>query len=119
MVDLQAKIWGITAEIFRNNSCSVHFLEVKKDGFCSEHRHAKKENAFFIIEGVLEISEWRNDILHVNCISSGQMNPRVTIPTGHWHKFRAVTDVKCIEIYNFKYDGEDIERRTIGGCTNG
>ena len=40
------------------------------------------------------------------------------IAPGIWHKFHALTDVKCIEIYEYLYDGVDIERRTEGGLKN-
>ena len=37
------------------------------------------------------------------------------IPFDMWHKFKAITDVECIETYEVKFGGEDIERRTQGG----
>ena len=114
MVDLRTKVWGHTCEVFHNTSCSVHYLEIKRGGQCSEHRHAKKTNVFFIESGTLEITEWVADLPKITIIYDGQCNPIYRVDPGIWHKFRALTDVKCIEIYNFKYDGEDIERRTVG-----
>lgn len=110
---IEKKVWGNTIELFRNNTTSTHYLEINSGGYCSEHKHAQKENIFYVIEGELEIVWWDDDgmehrhwIAKENCF---------TIPVGVWHCFRALTSVKCIEIYDYKYDGIDIERRTQGG----
>ena len=109
------KVWGWTTELFRNNTTSTHYLEIKKGGYCSEHRHAQKSNIFFVIEGTLEISKWFDgqrqtiEIDHIPRWNSSMIDPNI------WHKFHALTHVKCIEVYEYLYDGVDIERRTVGG----
>lgn len=112
MEDPQIKIWGNTTEIFRNTSCTVHYLEIKKGGYCSEHRHARKSNVFYIISGILQITEWYDDGKHFTLLKPGD---HFVIPVKRWHKFRAMVPVKCVEMYNFEYDGDDIERRCEGG----
>ncbi len=107
------KIWGWTTELFRNNTTSTHYLEIKKGGYCSEHRHAQKVNLFFIISGTLEITTWSIDDDDYTWVR--ECTGSYVIPVGTWHRFRALTVVKCIEIYDYKYDGVDIERRTVGG----
>ena len=114
----EEKIWGRTTELFHNNTTSTHYLEIKKGGYCSEHRHAQKSNIFYMIEGDLKITTWSRDdedsmvltphSLHIN-FNNMVIRPKI------WHKFHAITDVKCIEIYDYKYDGVDIERRAEGG----
>jgi len=112
----KAKIWGETIELFCNNTSSVHYLEINKGGFCSEHRHAQKGNTFFIIKGELEITKWIEGDACPTILYSGMCYERVVhIEPGVWHMFRAITDVKCIEVYNYTYDGVDIERRKEGG----
>ncbi len=111
----EEKIWGFTTELFRNNTTSTHYLEIKKGGYCSEHRHAQKENIFYIISGELQIVFWSEKRRHTSTFTAGTGS---IIPVGIWHKFHALTDVKCIEIYKYKYDGIDIERRTEGGLEN-
>lgn len=111
------KVWGCTIELFRNNTMSVHHLEIKKGGYCSEHKHGQKVNKFYIVEGRLEIIMWKNGEEIINIISSNAIT-YIHIPIGTWHKFHALTDVKCIEIYDYTYDGMDIERRAEGGLEN-
>ena len=110
------KIWGNTTELFRNNTTSTHYIEIDKGGYCSEHKHAQKTNVFYIIEGILEVTIWDDSGSYVTELRPeiGYVNT-LHIRFGQWHKFHAVTNVKCIEVYEYLYDGEDIERRTVGG----
>ena len=108
----QGKAWGYTTKIFRNATMSIHHLEVKKDGFCSEHRHKHKHNIFYVISGVLELTIWNDEAEDVTLVYTGQTTE---IPPGYWHKFKGITPVECIEIYRVCLIGEDIERRTEGG----
>ncbi len=109
------KVWGWTTELFRNNTASTHYLEIKKNGYCSEHRHAQKSNEFFVIEGRLELTIWTAHLPNASIVVLTPGANHFSINPGFWHKFRALTDVKCVEIYDYKYDGVDIERRTEGG----
>ena len=107
------KIWGDTDNIFSNGIVSIHFLNIKKGGYCSEHYHKQKTNRFHVISGELEISVWQDkNTCDKTILRAGQST---TIPFDMWHKFMALTDVECIEIYEVKFGGEDIERRTQGG----
>lgn len=108
----QGKIWGQTEELFNNGVVSVNHLKIKKDGYCSEHRHARKSNLFFVITGNLMVEIWRNGVKDETVVWAGEST---TVPPGVWHRFRALTDVECLEIYEVKLS-EDIERRTEGGA---
>lgn len=109
----QGKIWGETEQVFSNGIISVHYISIRKGGYCSEHFHGQKINKFYVIKGTLEISVWQEgDICDKTILRDGQST---TIPFGVWHKFRALTDVECIEIYEVKFNGKDIKRRKIGG----
>ena len=113
-MSILTKVWGTTAEVFRNNMASTHYLEIKKGGYCSEHRHAQKANIFYVLEGELEIIWWYGGQQH-RVVLKGIDRCRFRIPLKQWHKFHALTNVKCIEVYDYEYDGEDIKRRTEGG----
>ena len=106
------KVWGRTTRLFRNSTTSTYYLEIKAGGYCSQHRHMQKENVFYVAEGELKVTRWGGDIERVITIKAGEHD---VVGVGVWHMFRAITDVKCIEIYDYKYDGVDIERRTQGG----
>lgn len=108
----QGKAWGYTTDFFRNAIVSAHHLEIKKDGFCSEHRHKHKYNLFYVLSGVLELTIWHGKEKDVTIVTAGQVT---AIPPGFWHQFKGITPVECIEIYQVLLTGEDIERRTEGG----
>jgi len=109
----QGKVWGDTENIFSSGITTVHFINVKKGGFCSEHLHRHKTNKFYVISGELEISIWQDkDTCDKTILKAGQST---IVPFGVWHKFKGLTETQCIEIYEVKFAGEDISRRTIGG----
>lgn len=109
----QGKSWGYTTEFFRNAMVSAHHLEIKKGGFCSEHKHLQKFNLFYVITGRLEIIIWRDKALKdITVLTDGQSS---AIPPGFYHMFKGLTDVDCIEFYQVLLIDPDIERRTVGG----
>jgi len=108
----QGKAWGYTTDFFRNAIVSAYHLEIKKGGFCSEHRHKHKYNLFYVISGVLELTIWHGKEKDITVVNAGQVT---AIPPGFWHKFKGITPVECIEIYQVLLTGEDIDRRTEGG----
>ena len=108
----QGKVWGTTEEIFNNGIVSVNRLHIVKGGFCSEHCHARKANIFHIINGNLKLEIWHQDIKDTTILWQGEAT---TIEPGVWHKFEALTDVDCLEVYEVRLEAEDINRRTHGG----
>jgi len=109
----QGKVWGTTETVFKNGFIEVHFLEIKKGGFCSEHIHKHKTNRFYVISGKLKIYVWNEDHIRDEVIlRDGQST---IIPPGVYHKFEGMEKTTCIEIYEVKFYDADIERRTIGG----
>lgn len=109
----QGKKWGYTTEIFRNATVSVHRLEIKRGGYCSEHKHAHKYNLFHVLRGRLEITIWRKEsLVDITELTAGQSS---AIPPGFYHKFRGLEETDCLEIYQVLLIGEDIKRRKDGG----
>ena len=109
----QGKKWGYTTDFFRNAIVSGHHLEIRKGGFCSEHHHEFKYNSFYIVSGQLELTIWRDEKMKdVTIIGAGQST---AVPPGFWHKFRGITSVHCIEMYQVLLVEPDIDRRTEGG----
>lgn len=111
-MNMQGKIWGKTAEVLTQNNFSVHHLEIKKGGYCSEHSHKRKTNLFYVIKGELKISVWRDNGIDHTILTDGQT---MTIPINIIHRFKAMTDVQCLEIYESTPVEEDIERQSQGG----
>jgi mannose-6-phosphate isomerase-like protein (cupin superfamily) len=108
----QGKVWGVTEEIFNNGIVSVNRLKINKGGYCSEHCHVRKSNIFHVINGNLKLEIWRDNAKDTTVIWPGESS---VIEPGVWHKFHALTDVECLEIYEVKLAVGDIERRTVGG----
>ena len=107
------KTWGYTTDFFRNAMVSAYHLEVRKGGYCSEHKHDHKYNSFYVVSGELEITIWREgEKPDVTIIGPGQST---AVSPGFWHKFKGITSVHCIEIYQVLLIDPDIKRRTGGG----
>jgi len=110
---LQGKVWGETTEFFRNAMVSAHYLNIKKGGYCSEHKHDHKYNVFFVISGLLKITIWRDENLKDTTILAD--NQTTAVPPGFWHSFEALKDTKAVEVYQVILEDPDIERRSQGG----
>ena len=123
----QGKDWGEKIEIFNNGVISIDLLTIKKGGYCSEHHHLGKSNIFHVIEGDLEITIFRErdwpgvidspDRIILRDGESTEIRPMAYDPEKPElvHKFKAITDVKCIEICEARLYEKDIKRRMRGG----
>lgn len=107
MSESWSKIWGTNTEVFRNDSCSVNVLEVKKGGTCSYHRHQSKYNLFYVLSGSIVITTDLGD----TTIREGQT---FTVLPRTGHLFRGLEDSRMIEVMFVSYDESDIERLTQG-----
>ena len=110
----QGKAWGTTELVFESMTTSVHFLNIRKGGYCSEHQHGQKLNHFYVISGELEVLIWPEGV-NVPDSTVLYAGHALTIPINVWHKFQALKDTLCIETYEVRFAGPDIERRVEGG----
>jgi quercetin dioxygenase-like cupin family protein len=109
---LQGKVWGQTAELFNKNNVEIHRISINAGGYCSEHKHEGKFNAFFVESGTVDISVWADeDRPDSTRLSAGDY---MVVPPGKFHKFEASTYAVVYEIYWVELT-EDIVRRTEGG----
>jgi len=116
---IQGKVWGTTELVFEDcATVRVHLLNITQGGYSSVHKHEYKANVFYVMSGKLEIALWPRDKSDedgqpdVTIIGPGQST---TVDVGLWHRFRAVSDVVCIEICTGRIVGDDIIRRSTGG----
>ena len=111
---IQGKVWGKTQDIFKNSNFEIHRIEARKDGFCSKHKHSHKYNAFFIEKGKLKIIVYETDydLVDETIISTGEM---AVVKPGVFHRFEALEDTVCYEIYWVQLDHYDIDREDVGG----
>jgi mannose-6-phosphate isomerase-like protein (cupin superfamily) len=113
---LAGKVWGSTQQIIANGVFEFHRIEIKKDGYCSKHKHAHKFNGFFLESGKLEIHVFKNDydLEDVTILEPGDYTE---VGPGEYHFFKALDDCVAFEIYWAKLDHNDIVRETVGGSS--
>lgn len=62
----------------------------------------------------MEVLIWPEGVLKCDTTVLTSEN-MTTIPAGVFHKFHAIEDTVCLEIYESAEIEEDIVRRTVGG----
>ena len=113
-MSLQGKVWGSTELLLNRGNVEVQRLEIKKNGYCSKHKHNAKYNMFYVEEGSLQIEVWKNDydLCDITTLKKGQST---IIPPREYHKFTALKDCTVYEIYWVELETHDIEREDCGG----
>jgi mannose-6-phosphate isomerase-like protein (cupin superfamily) len=109
------KIWGSTIPLLVTPLIEVHKIDVKPQMQCSLHKHANKWNAFYVIDGSIEIHVQKRDyeLTDVTILSAGDFT---TVKPGEYHKFvTRVNPATVLEIYYLEPLSEDIIRQTVGG----
>ncbi|MBE3109328.1 MAG: cupin domain-containing protein [Acidobacteria bacterium] len=116
-MDIKAKAWGTTSLLFENPFFSLHLLRIEAGTFCSEHRHERKLNHFYVLSGKLVLHLWPAPGLEQDQPDRTVLIPgdSFTVPVGIWHQFAAREAVVCLEVYEAAPVEEDIERRSEGG----
>ncbi len=105
------KIWGKKIRIHLDDKNEIDLLYLKKDTFCSTHKHKTKHNKFIVVSGQVKIeSDLGNILLNAN--------DSWTVLAPIKHRFLALEDSVMIEIA-FVEEGKiypnDIERESLGG----
>jgi mannose-6-phosphate isomerase-like protein (cupin superfamily) len=108
----QSKAWGYTTEILVTPSFELHKIFVERGGYCSIHEHMGKNNSFYILSGVLQITEWINEEKVHKLLRA---NDLYTCDKGVRHQFKAISQVDALEIYHSRIDPKDIIRYSKGG----
>lgn len=113
---IQGKIWGYTTPLFNKNNVELHVAVIRKGGFCSKHLHKYKFNRFVVLKGRLKVTIWKNygtDTLED--ISILEVSQECTVMPGDYHKFEALEETTCLEIYWVDLNENDIVRADHGG----
>lgn len=107
------KPWGIDQLIFISDSTQINRIIINKGGVSSSgkfHRHYRKYNKFYVERGLLKIITKTRDEETEYLIGSNQKLRQVTIYPGHWHRFEALEETICYEIYWSICNKNDIVR---------
>lgn len=108
------KVWGQTECLLQTPFVEFHRIDIKEGSYCSMHKHEHKWNAFYVVEGTLDIEVRKNDydLVDTTTLQAGDFT---TVKPGEFHKFHAYTDVVAFEIYYPEGLTEDIVRESVGG----
>ena len=94
-MDRVDKPWGYELRFARTERYAGKVLFVKAGSQLSLQYHERKDEAFFVQEGTLELVLGRGAEQHVLRLQKGESR---RIPPGTIHRFRAVTDVLLFEV---------------------
>ena len=110
----EGKVWGLTELLIQSPNIELHRIKVDTGGYCSQHKHQSKINAFYVISGELEIQRWKEYGL---CDSTHLFagDPPCIVPAGEMHKFIAHQETEALELYWTELKHTDIVRENVGG----
>lgn len=113
------KLWGESTQLYRDDRSGFHYIEIEPYGFSSVHKHENLANAFYVVEGKIQVGlfdeENLDDCIEMILLEGGQ---GYTVPKGQWHKFfNLELKSKVLEIYWTDPQKEnDIVRYDEGGA---
>lgn len=105
------KVWGERRRILLTGNAEIDLLYLRKDSFCSTHRHRNKINKFVVISGRVRI-ETEFDKITLTANESWIVEPPMV------HRFVAEDDSIMVELAFVKkgrIDPLDIDRFSPGG----
>lgn len=106
------KVWGTTQAVFKNETCQVELLRLKKGFKCSQHKHGFKMNLFHVVSGKLRIRTLKDGLEDETVLTAGQST---TVKPGDRHRFEVLVPSIVLEIYWVRLSCEDIMRDDTGG----
>ncbi|KKL28251.1 hypothetical protein LCGC14_2377010 [marine sediment metagenome] len=106
------KVWGKESWVVNNREYCGKLLEVDKGAKSSFHRHRKKRETFYCLNGrvILTVKNEKHVLI--------PENDAVTIERGQWHKFIGYEDSMLLEVSTHHSD-EDVERKSESEVGNG
>lgn len=115
----EQKVWGKTQRVYERNGVSIAHATIVRGGYSSKHYHAKKDNVFQVVTGLLHVQLFVDgpEASPVTYVLAPGMTYRV--PAGTWHRFVASSPTELIEVYDSADEDppspQDIVRHDEGG----
>lgn len=105
------KIWGERRRMLLTDKCEIDLLYLKKDSFCSTHKHKSKINKFVVVSGKVRID---------TSFGKQELKPKesFTVEPPLVHRFFAIEDSVMVELAYVKkgtINPQDIDRLKQGG----
>ena len=89
------KPWGFELRFVRTDRYAGKLLSIRAGSQLSLQYHERKDEAFYVQDGTLELVLGRGDRQTVERLAAGESR---RIPPGTVHRFRAVTDCLLFEV---------------------
>jgi quercetin dioxygenase-like cupin family protein len=109
---ISGKVWGTTQRVFETSNVSVEVVKIAAGGYCSRHRHLRRDNLFHVLEGHLRVKTRKDGLEDEIVLRPGEST---LVKAGDVHWFEALTDVVALEVYHARVEADDIVRETQGG----
>lgn len=95
------KKWGRCRTIFRDDEVEIVECEIRAGESSSIHRHMRKDNSFLVLAGELELATCADTPFpnKFKLVAEGPAGGAMLVPPEVWHQFKAVTDVRLLEVY--------------------
>lgn len=109
------KVWGETTPLLQSPLLEVHKVSALEGGYSSKHKHDRKWNAFFVLDGQLIVKRWKEyGLVDETILDTHEFT---TVPPGEWHSFEVPFGYSCefLEWYYLEPLSEDIIREDSGG----
>ena len=112
---IAGKVWGVTSPIIQRALVELHHVTAKPGHHCSWHKHSRKWNAFYCLEGVLIIEVQKSyELTDRTILKKGQSTE---VPPGEKHRFMTEeSPAEFLELYYLEPLGDDIVRDDQGGA---
>lgn len=108
------KVWGSTRDILKTPLCHIAQIEIEPFSVCSWHKHERKHNLFYVLQGEL-IIEVKKIAYRLTDTTILRPYEATTVAPGEVHRFRT-GDLDCmaLEIYFLEPLDADIIRQGVG-----
>lgn len=111
------KVWGREI-ILTNKSYCAKFMVLNAGFRCSLHRHLRKDETFFVLQGIIGV-EWGTNPALMHIEYKGPGDPLPLLP-GTYHRFWQASDDQAIMLeVSSHHDDADVERLEESGPFNG
>jgi len=104
------KVWG-HEEVFRNKEYCIKKLVLKKNRFCSVHKHNEKTETFLIIKGTMMLHYGRNkNVMKQQILTKDDV---FHMPKKTWHRFVGMRNTEFYECSTFDKPEDSIRAKNM------
>lgn len=118
MIKIVDKVWGREEWLVNNELYCAKFLYLKINHRCSLHYHAKKDETFYVLEGVVYIETIKSKNMGVDKQKLIlQKGDSIRIARGVTHRFTGLAPSKILEVSTTHEDSDSYRFELSGVLT--